>query len=156
VKSFELWQAAKAKRAAARSATHRGSAFEEELGDGLAAAGWAVDITKLNRRFVGSRSRGYWTTTKGDFFTAFDIIALHREQADLFIQATIDRSAVREKMRRVDAAVGVPSRGREHLVVTRAADGIHLDIWRRMKVTENDWVQVTGLYRTLDIGWGIS
>jgi hypothetical protein len=25
-----------------------------------------------------------------------------------------------------------------------------------MKVTENDWVQVTGLYRTLDIGWGIS
>lgn len=128
-----------------RRNTNKGSAFEEEIADDLRSKGWIVDVTKLNR----SIKRGRWVTTKGDFFGAFDIIALKLATPALFIQATTARDIVSKKRRTIDGKVPAYAPGREFLIVTRPEDGNGFEIHRR---TVSGWAPHF-VSPTIDIGW---
>lgn len=145
MKTLKQYMAGQSKR----GNTQKGNQFEQEIAENLRACGWIVDVTELNRSF----RRGHWITKKGDFFGQFDIIALKTgDNCALFIQATTDRGIVSVKKRGIDDAIGLPSKGREYLIVTKSKEpGNFFEIYRRM---EYGWTPAIHS-NNIDIYWPI-
>ena len=96
IRSIKDW----AKGQARAGNTAKGSAFEESIAAYMRLNGWVCEVTKINR----SIRRGRWVTIRADYFSCFDILALHQnEPHPVFIQATTSAGAVLQKMKKIDA-----------------------------------------------------
>lgn len=131
------------KRRKMRGNTAKGNAFEEEVAEELRKIGWIVDVTKLARRFVRTRTGVRWITEKGDYFEALDIIAIRKDAAPvLLIQATTDRGMLSEKKRKIDDKIGGWAPGRVCMVATRPISGAGIEFHQQIK---DGWEALGGI-----------
>ena len=83
-----------------KSRRQKGNQFQDWIQKYLESKGYIVHNQKSVSSLVKTSKGNIWVSKRNDLFRCFDILALHREEKILFIQATLHTS-VSEKEKKI-------------------------------------------------------